>query len=50
MYLRELPSLPQRLFYTLCLRAVRRGKVEWICMLFYLFYPVMKRYAASVLK
>lgn len=50
MYLRELPSLPQRLFYTLCLRAVRRGKVEWVCMLFYLFYPVMKRYAASVLK
>lgn len=49
-YLRKIPSLPQRIFYRICLRALRRGKVEGVCWIFFLFYPLMKRYAAAVLK
>ena len=49
-YLKTLPSLPQRWLYALCLRALRKGKVGGVCLLFHFFYPAMKKYAASVLK
>ena len=49
-HLQRLPSLPQRIFYRFCLRALRRGKVGGVCMMFYLLYPVMRRYVDTVLK
>lgn len=48
--LRSLPSVPQRFFYSFCMWAMR-GRMEYmLCLLFYVFYPLMKGYVAAVLK
>lgn len=49
-HLGRLPSLPQRLFFSLCLWMIRMRMTAPICLLFYICYPVMQKYASSVLK
>ena len=49
-HLKPLPSVLQRWFYLFCMYALKRRVVNGISQFFYVCYPVMKRYAAAVLK
>ncbi|MDD3221590.1 MAG: glycosyltransferase family 2 protein [Lachnospiraceae bacterium] len=49
-HIQSLPSKLQCIFYSLCLFAIKHKMVGCVSMGFYIFYPIMKRYAASVLK
>lgn len=49
-HLCPLPSIPQRIFYAFLLYAIKKRHVNIICFVFYICYPLMKRYAAAALK
>lgn len=49
-HLKALPSVLQRCFYRFCLLALKRKMRDSISLFFYICYPVMERYASTVLK
>lgn len=49
-HLKSLVSAPQRWFYRFCMCALKRKMIKSISRIFYICYPLMKRYASAVLK
>ena len=49
-HLNSIVSAPQRWFYRFCMCALKRKMIKSISRIFYICYPLMKRYASAVLK